>query len=65
MTLKVDRFRRSLLRWIVNRQHSLIEVEDTDFRDMLMALNDGVKSYVPGADVLRSWIDREVAESFY
>jgi hypothetical protein len=64
-TLKIDRFRRSLLRWVVKRQHSLVEVEDKDFRDMLAALNEKVRPYIPGADTLRNWVDREVVESFY
>ena len=62
---KIDKFRRCLLRWVINRQHSLIEVEDKDFRAMLRSLNDRVKGYIPGADTLRNWIDQEVAESFY
>ena len=32
---------------------------------MLIALNDRVKGYIPGADALRNRVDREVAESFH
>ena len=32
---------------------------------MLTALNDRIKGYIPGADALRNWVDREVAENLY
>ena len=54
---KVDKFCRALLRWVVKRQQSLIEVEDSDFRVMLLLLNENVEAYIPGADTLRNWVD--------
>jgi hypothetical protein len=38
-SVNISRFRYHLLRWIVNRHISLIEVEDEDFQKLLLTLN--------------------------
>jgi hypothetical protein len=56
----VEAFRYHLLRWIVNRQVAFIEIEDEDFRQMLLCLSQTIEPYlVQCGDTLRNWLDEE------
>ena len=56
----VEAFRYHLLRWIVTRQVAFIEVEDEDFRQMLLCLSQTIEPYlVQCGDTLRNWLDEE------
>jgi hypothetical protein len=45
---------------MVNRHIAFIEVEDEDFRDMLLSLNQQVKPYlVQTGDTVRTWAEDE------
>ena len=56
----VEAFRYHLLRWVVNREVAFIEVEDDDFRQMLLCLSQTIDPYlVKSRDTLRNWVDEE------
>ena len=54
-TVNVDTFRYYLTRWMVNRHIAFIEVEDTDFQEMLKSLNSSISKYlVKTGDTIRN-----------
>jgi hypothetical protein len=56
----VEAFRYHLLRWMVNRQIAFIEVEDEDFRQMLLCLSQAIEPYlVHCGDTVRNWVEEE------
>jgi hypothetical protein len=59
-TINVDKFRYHLLRWIVNKQVPFEEVEDEDFREMLLSLSPTVDRYLmQSAQTIRNWAQAE------
>jgi hypothetical protein len=58
--VNVDDFGYYLLRWMVNRQVPLTEVEDEDFRRMLLCLSQTIDPYlVYSGDTIRNWVEEE------
>jgi hypothetical protein len=45
-TINVNKFRYHLLRWIVNKQTPFDEVEDEDFKEMLLSLSPTIDRYL-------------------
>lgn len=59
-TVNIDKFRYHLLRWIVNKQVPFDEVEDEDFRKMLLSLSPTVDRYlVQSSQTIRNWAEAE------
>ena len=44
--INVDEFRYRLTRWMVNRHVAFIEVENSDFQDMLKSINGSINNYL-------------------
>lgn len=58
--VNVEAFRYHLLRWIVNKQVAFTEVEDEDFRQMLLCLSQAIEPYlVQCGDTVRNWVEEE------
>jgi hypothetical protein len=58
--VKVEDFRYHLLRWMVNRQVPFREIEDEDFRQMLLCLSQAIDPYlVQCGDTVRNWVELE------
>ena len=59
-TINVDKFRYHLLRWIVNKQIPFNEVEDEDFREMLLSLSVTINRYLmQSSQTIRNWAQAE------
>lgn len=62
-SVNISRFRNHLLRWIVRRHISFIEVEDKDFQAVLMELNITIKPYLVSRNTIRNWAKNEFIEA--
>jgi hAT family C-terminal dimerisation region len=58
--LDATKFRRNCLRWLIKSQQPFREVENQDFQQLLIGLNPSVRDYIPTADTIRTWIQREM-----
>ena len=61
--VNVDEFRYRLTRWMVNRHVAFIEVENSDFQDMLKSVNSSINDYlVRSGNTIRNWVEDDFIE---
>jgi hypothetical protein len=59
-SVNVNKFRDHLVRWLVRKQLSFAQVEDEDFRQMLLSLSQAINPYlVQSATTIRNWVQLE------
>ena len=62
--INVDEFRYRLTRWMVNRHVPFVEVENSDFQDMLKSVNGSINDYlVRSGNTIRSWVEDDFIEA--
>ena len=62
--VNVDEFRYRLTRWMVNRHVAFVEVENSDFQDMLKSVNSSINDYlVRSGNTIRNWVEDDFIEA--
>ena len=63
-SMDISAFRRHLLQWILTRQQSFIEEDDTHFQGMLLALNQSVQAnLVDSGNTIKNWLQEEFVKA--